>query len=152
MIWWERWVFNALHGIVAVTGLLYLYMQYVLVTDDPFAIVNHPWQPATLSMHVIAAPFFIVFFGMLFRSHTLRKILSPSPYNRRSGWTSLLGFSVMAISGYLIQIAPTPALVTASVWTHLVSGLLFVAGYSVHLVLGLRVNTPEPVVPRIRAS
>lgn len=152
MIWWERWAFNALHAVVAATGAAYLYMKLVLTTDDPFALVNHPWQPAMLSIHVAAAPFFIVFFGMLFRSHTLRKLLSPSRFNRRSGWTSLLGFAVMAVSGYLIQVAPTPALVDASVWVHVLSSLLFVIGYGVHLAVGWRVGVAEPIVPRRRAS
>lgn len=152
MIWWERWAFNALHAVVAATGAAYLYMKLVLTTDDPFALVNHPWQPAMLSIHVVAAPFFIVFFGMLFRSHTLRKLLSPSRFNRRSGWTSLLGFAVMAVSGYLVQVAPTPALVDASVWVHVLSSLLFVIGYGVHLAVGWRVGAAEPIVPRRRAS
>ena len=152
IVWWERWLFNALHGIVAATGLAYLYMKYVLVADDPFAIVNHPWQPAMLSWHVIAAPFFIAVFGMLLRSHTLRKILSPSRHNRRTGWTSLLSFTAMAVSGYLIQVAPTPALVTAGIWTHVAASLLFVAGYTAHFVIGWRPDPPEPAVPGIRAS
>ena len=140
MTWWERWAFNALHAVVAVTGVVYLSMKYAMTTDDPFAIVNHPWQPAMLSIHVVAAPFFIAFFGMLFRSHSLRKILSPDPANRRTGWTSLLSFSAMALSGYLIQVASTPALITLFIWTHVAASTVFVVGYGVHLVNGWRIN------------
>ena len=68
---WERWGFNTFHVIVAVTGAVYFYMKYLMSTDDPFAVVNHPWQSTMLSLHVIAAPFFVAFFGMLFRSHSL---------------------------------------------------------------------------------
>ncbi|MCY4602413.1 MAG: hypothetical protein OXF27_21120 [Acidobacteria bacterium] len=139
MTWWERWAFNALHVAVAATGFVYLYMQYAMSTDDPFAIINHPWQPAMLSIHVVAAPVFIAFFGMLFRSHSLRKLRSPNPGNRRSGWTSLIGFSVMALSGYMIQIAAAPSLITFFVWLHVAAGTLFAIGYSVHLVIGWRV-------------
>ena len=139
MTWWERWAFNALHVAVAATGFVYLYMKYAMATDDPFAIINHAWQPAMLSIHVVAAPVFIAFFGMLFRSHSLRKLRSPNPENRRSGWTSLIGFSVMALSGYLIQIASAPALITFFIWLHVAAGTLFAIGYSVHLVIGWRV-------------
>ena len=139
MIWWEQWAFNALHAAVGVTGFVYLYMQYALVTDDPFAIINHPWQPLTLSAHVVAAPVFIFFFGMLFHSHTLRKLRSSNPANRRSGWTSLVGFSVMALSGYGIQVAADPALITFCIWLHVAAGALFVLSYGAHLVIGWRI-------------
>ena len=149
---WERWGFNTFHVIVAVTGLVYFYMKYLVSTDDPFAVVNHPWQSTMLSLHVIAAPFFVAFFGMLFRSHSLRKILSPNPRNRRSGWTSLISFTVMAFSGYLIQVAATPFLISVSIWTHIVTSRLFLIGYTIHLVLGSRLirlptGTPDTEVP-----
>ena len=140
MTWWERRGFNALHVIVAVTGVAYLLMKYGMATDDPFAVVNHPWQPATLSAHVVAAPFFVAFFGMLFRSHSFGKLRSPNRANRRTGWTSLLGFSAMALSGYLIQVASTPALVTFFIWTHVAASGVFVAGYGAHLVNGRRIT------------
>ena len=140
MKWWEQWAFNALHGLVTVTGLGYFYMKYLVTAVDPFAVINHPWQPAMLSLHLLAAPFFIAFFGMLFRSHTLKKLTSPNAGNRRSGWTSLLTFSAMALSGYLLQVASTPALVTVMVWVHVATSVIFVAGYSLHLLISWRIG------------
>ena len=152
MTWWERWAFNAFHVIVAGSGLAYFWMKNVMVSDDPFAIVNHPWQSTSLSLHLLASPFFIAFFGMLFRSHSLRKILSSNPANRRTGWTSLVSFSAMAISGYFIQVAATPTLVSVSIWTHVLTSTVFLIGYTVHLVIGYRINrfstgTPDTAVP-----
>ena len=66
MTWWERWAFNLLHPMVAATGIVYFCMKHLMATTDPFAVVNHPWQPAMLAVHIVAAPFFVVFFGMLF--------------------------------------------------------------------------------------
>lgn len=140
MTWWERWGFNAFHVVVAVTGTVYLYMKYAMTTDDPFAIVNHPWQPTMLSTHVVAAPFFVAFFGMLFRSHSFGKLRSRNPANRRTGWTSVLGFSAMALTGYLIQVATTPFLITFFIWTHVAASVVFVVGYGVHLVNGWRLD------------
>lgn len=147
MTWWERWTFNLLHGFVAVTGIVYFWMKYAMVPTDPFAVVNHPWQPSMLAWHIVAAPFFVVFFGMLFRTHTLRKLLSASRRNRRSGWTSLVSFSVMALTGYLIQVASSPAWITASIWAHVVASVVFVAGYTTHMVIGWRLGRESLLGP-----
>ncbi len=145
MKWWERWAFNLLHGIVALTGVAYLYMKYVIAATDPFAVINHPWQPAMLSVHIVTAPVFIAFFGMLFRSHTLRKLVSQDPTNRRTGWASLVSFSVMALTGYLLQVASDPAWLFGLVWAHVATSLIFVAAYGVHLVIGWRLTRVAPV-------
>jgi len=144
MTWWERWGFNTLHTVVAVTGVVFFYMKYMMVTDDPFAVVNHPWQSLTLAAHVVSAPFFIAFFGMLFRSHSFRKIMSSNPKNRRTGWTSLVSFSLMALSGYLIQVVTSSVLITVMIWAHVATSTLFVVGYGIHLVLGYRVTKMPP--------
>ena len=132
----ERWSFNALHVVVACTGLLYLHMKYFMTTDDPFALVNHPWQGATLAAHILAAPAFVVAFGMILRSHTLPKIRHRRRTNRLTGWISLVTFGLMTLSGYLIQTSTTATLITIWSWTHIVSGCLFVAGYSTHVLIG----------------
>ncbi len=140
MTWWERWGFNAFHAVVLATGVVYFYMKYGMTTDDPFAIVNHPWQSAMLSLHVVAAPLFVAFFGMLFRSHSFGKLRSRNTANRRTGWTALLGFSAMAFSGYLIQAVSTPGLITFFIWTHVAASAVFVVGYGIHLVNGRRID------------
>ena len=137
---WEWRGFNAFHVVVSVTGAAYLYMKYGMTIEDPFAIINHPWQPAMLAVHVVAAPLLVAFFGMLFRSHSFVKIRSPNPANRRTGWISLVGFSAMALSGYLIQVASTPALITFFIWTHVAAGASFFVGYGAHLVNGWRIT------------
>ena len=144
MTWWERRAFNLLHAVVAVTGVAYLYMKYVMTAADPFAVINHPWQPAMLSLHIVAAPVFIAFFGMLFRSHTLRKLVSPNAGNRRTGWTSLVSFSAMALSGYFRQVASDPVWLSGLVWAHVSTSLIFVAAYGVHLVIGWRLTRVSP--------
>lgn len=148
IVWWERWLFHGLHFVVSVSGLVYLFMKWGMTTDDPFALVNHPWQPGMLTTHVIAAPLFIAACGMLFRSHVLKKIMVPSLHNRRSGWVSVISFAVMALSGYWIQVASTPGGVSAAVWTHVVSSLVFIIGYGVHLVIGWNPGKQDLLVPR----
>ncbi len=133
---WEHRSFNVVAGLVTLTGLAYLVMKVFMESDDPFALVNHPWQPTMLSLHVVAAPILVLFFGMIFRSHTLTKLQSHLASNRRTGWTTLTSFGSMALSGYLLQVVTVPAWLDALVWVHVAASLIFVVGYSVHLVIG----------------
>lgn len=140
---WERWSFNALNGVVAATGFAYLWMKYVLQTDDPFAVVNHPWQPAALALHVVAAPLLMMVFGIVFRSHVLGKLTSGGRRARRTGWTSVVSFALMAVSGYLLQVAAEPEWLRWLMVTHVASGTLFVVGYAAHLAVGWRLALPR---------
>ena len=133
---WERWSFNLLHGVVTGTGLVYFYMKYLLTPSDEFAVINHSWQPTMLALHILAAPVFIAFFGMLFRSHTLSKLMAHSATNRRSGWISVVSFGTMALSGYLLQVASSPAWVTSMVGAHVIASSVFVVAYVVHFFIG----------------
>ena len=136
---WERWSFNALNIAVAATGIAYFYMKYLLATDDPFAVINHAWQSSMLSFHVITAPLLILLFGIVFRAHTLKKLQSLYQPDRRTGWISLLSFSIMAFSGYLLQVIADPAWLSTLVVTHVATSVVFLVGYSTHLVIGWRV-------------
>jgi len=136
---WEALAFNTLHGLLAATGFGYLYMKYALETDDPFAVVNHAWQPATLAAHVVLAPLGMMIFGMVLRSHVLKKLTMEIRSARRSGWTALLSFAAMAASGYLLQVVAEPSWLRALVVIHVATSTGFILGYSAHLVLAWRV-------------
>ena len=151
---WERWSFNGLNIVVAITGLAYLYMKYVLPSDDPFAVVNHPWQSSMLSLHVVVAPFVILLFGIVLRSHIIKKLISNSRPDRRTGWISLISFSTMALSGYLLQVATSFAWLNALVVFHIATSIVFIIGYGAHLVIGWRLlwaanseSSPEASLP-----
>lgn len=134
---WEAWTFGVLHVVLALSGGIYFSMKYLLQTDDPFAVINHPWQPSVLAAHILAAPLGVLMFGMLLRSHILKKLVSPHPAGRRSGWTALVSFAAMAMSGYLLQVVSSPTSVRVVMVTHVATSLVFLAGYAVHLVLGV---------------
>ena len=92
---WERWTFNLLALAVAATGFVYFWMKYAMRSDDPFAVVNHPWQAATLGLHVVVSPAFILMFGVILNSHVMKKIRAPRLPNRRTGLLSLATFAGM---------------------------------------------------------
>ena len=135
---WERWTLNALSLAVAATGFAYLWMKYVLRNDDPFALVNHPWQSGMLDLHVLASPAFILMFGIVFNSHIMKKLSATRLPNRRSGIVALCTFAVMVVSGYLLQVSSHEGLMRALVVLHIASGAIFSASYAMHLVISSR--------------
>ena len=52
----------------------------------------------------------------------------------------MLSFAAMTLSGYFIQVTATPALITAWIWIHVATSVLFVISYGVHLVNGWRLR------------
>lgn len=151
---WERYSFNVSAAIVAITGFVYLWMEYGMTTDDPFAVVNHVWQPHVLGLHVLAAPILLVVFGIVFNSHIGRKLRSYRA-NRRTGMTALVTFALMTLSGYLLQVVTDPVLRNACLVTHIASGSVFAVSYTIHFVVGLRMDAraraPKPAPP-VRAD
>jgi hypothetical protein len=137
---WERWTFNVLALVVAVTGFAYLWMKYVAITDDPFAVVNHPWQPAMLNLHVLASPIFLLMFGIILNSHVMKKLRTSSGPNRKTGLTSLATFAGMVGSGYLLQVTSNESALQALVVLHAGSGTAFTIVYAIHLVASARLG------------
>ena len=146
---WERWTFNALSLVVAATGFAYLWMKYAMQIDDPFAVVNHPWQTAMLGLHVVASPAFILIFGIVFNSHVMKKLSATGLPNRRSGFVSFGTFATMVVSGYLLQVSSSEAWLQALVVVHVTSGAVFSFVYATHLVISARLARYRPL-PAIR--
>ena len=137
---WERWTFGLLTLSVAATGFAYLWMKYVLETDDPFAVVNHPWQGLMLAAHVVVAPAFILMFGILLNTHVFKKLGAAAPPNRTSGLVSFATFFVMTATGYLLQVVTNALLMQILVAAHVVSGGVFSLVYVAHLVISVRLS------------
>ncbi|HSR51859.1 MAG TPA: hypothetical protein VLV83_13600 [Acidobacteriota bacterium] len=133
-----RWSLHLLTLGVTATGVLYFWMKYLLESEDPFSIINHPWQNLMLHGHILFSPLLLFVFGVFFNSHVMRKLRNGQPQGRRSGLASLLVFPLMAISGYALQVVTQETVLQAALIVHLVSGGLFALVYLVHLIVGLR--------------
>jgi hypothetical protein len=142
---WESWGFGLTQVLLAATGFIWFYMEHALETDDPFAIVNHPWQPTMLAIHVLVAPLALLLFGVVLRSHVLAKLAASSRVGRRSGWLTLASFGLMAASGYLLPVLTQDAWLRATVAAHVVASTVFVLGFGTHLYMDRR-------APRVVAS
>jgi len=139
---WETRLFHLSTVIVSVSGLVYLWMKYFMVNDDPFSVVSHPWQPAMLSLHVIAAPFLVFVIGLVVQSHIRRKLASGGRSNRGSGVASMLTLPVMIASGYLLQVVADPLVVRICLVLHIGSSVVFMVTYAVHQIVTWRLRKP----------
>jgi hypothetical protein len=142
---WERWSFNAAALLVAVSGFAYFWMKYAMQSDDPFAVVNHPWQPATLTLHVLASPAFILLFGIVLNSHVMRKLRATSERNRLSGFLSFGTFATMVVTGYALQVVIHEWWLSALVALHVTASVVFTIAYAIHLLVSLRLVRRQPV-------
>jgi hypothetical protein len=143
---WERWALNGTALTVALSGFVYLWMKYGMHTDDPFAVVNHPWQSVMLILHLMASPAFLLIFGVVFNSHVMRKLRVTSERNRRSGLLSLGTFATMVVTGYGLQVVTDEWWLGVLVAGHVAAGSIFTVSYAVHLVVSIRLARRRPVV------
>src|SRR5687767_12863020 len=147
---WERWAFNLTAAVVAVTGIVYFWMKNFLVSSDPFAVVNHPWEATMLHLHVLTSPAFILIFGIILNSHIIRKLGASRMPNRKSGISSLILFATMLGSGYLLQVGTDAAWLRALVAVHVGTGAAFSIVYVIHLVVSAQLGRRRPAVSSIR--
>ena len=148
---WESWLSHLSTIIVTATGTIYFWMEYFMKTDDPFALVNHPWQPAMMSLHVIVAPVLTFVLGLTVNSHVRKKLASRIRSNRISGLAALVTFPGMVVSGYLLQVSTSDLLSKVSLVTHLITSAVFALTYIVHQVVSIRMARAAGV-PSKRAS
>ena len=69
----EAWTLHAATLAVGGTGLVYAWMLYLLKPSDPYAVVNHPWQPGVQHLHVLTAPLLVFAAGVIWRAHVWRR-------------------------------------------------------------------------------
>ncbi len=136
----RRWTWATTAAVVA-TGGVFAWMAYGMTPADPFAAVNHPWQPATLHAHVLTAALWLVVFGALWPAHIVPNLRARAPARRRSGLAVLASAIAMASSGYLLQVSVDDTWRSAWCAAHLVASAVFVVLLIVHLLAGRRVAT-----------
>ena len=118
---------------MALTGLVFAWMKYFMKSDDPFAVVNHPWQPYLLDAHVLIGPVAVFAIGWIFSNHIWPAYRGGAP-NRASGIVAMLFIVPMTVSGYLMQVAVADAARKAFAVSHWVSVALFAIAYIAHLI------------------
>lgn len=133
----EAWMIHISNLLVGCTGLVYAWMIYLVKPDDPYAVVNHPWQPAVQHLHVLAAPLLVFAAGLIWRRHVWGSWRSGVTRRRRSGVGMALALVPMIASGYLLQTAVESRWRTIWVAVHLTTSALWISAYLIHQFLPL---------------
>lgn len=131
----EQWTVHLSTLLVGGTGLVYAWMKYLMEPSDPFAVVNHPFQPTIQHLHVLTAPLLVFGIGIIWREHIWKHYSRGVRSGRRSGISMLLTAIPMVLSGYLIQTTVTEGWRTAWIAIHVTTSVLWGAGYLSHSVI-----------------
>ena len=105
----EAWFLHVATLLVGGGGLVYAWMRYLVRPDDPFAVVNHPWQPEVQHLHVLAAPLLVFAIGLIWKAHAWPGVRLRIAARRRSGLALVATAAPMIASGYLLQTATDPS-------------------------------------------
>lgn len=130
----DAWMLHISNGLVMVTGLVYAWMAYLMKSEDPYAVVGHPWQPHVQHAHIWVAPLLVLVLGHLWSRHMQPHLNGGTRKRRNSGIGMMVAALPMIFSGYFIQTAVEPHWRTVWVVVHLVASLLWIIGYLIHLM------------------
>lgn len=130
--------------VMTVTGVVIAWMDYVMKPADAFAVVNHPWQPALLKLHILSAPILVFGIGMIFMRHIWPHFRAGLTKGRRSGITSMLLTIPMILTGYALQVLTSTGWLTAVGYAHFALGTAFGIGGAVHYLATRRRRARQP--------
>ena len=128
----ERWAVWGTSVATFVTGVIYLWLKYLIANDVPFAVVNHPWQPAVLKAHILVAPLLVFSIGLVTLRHVWRHLRSTMREGRRSGLLTVVVLAPMILSGYLIQALTEESWLKGVAIVHIALGVIYGVGLLAH--------------------
>ena len=143
---WEAWLIRVAFGLVSASGLVYGVMKYLLAGSDPDSRLGHPWQPAVLAAHVLAAPVAVFAMGLLLRAHALPQLKRGEREGRTTGLALTAVGMPLVFSGYLVQVFTGESLRKWTGWIHAAVGLLFAIAFLMHMP-GSRPPDDAPETP-----
>lgn len=126
-----RRLFTLAAWLVGGSGVAYGVLRYLWPRSDPFALVNHPWQPHLQHLHVLVAPLAVFALGAVWVAH-VRVARGCSPAGRRSGTVTWWLAVVMVASGGLIQVLTDAAARAAAGWLHTGASLAWLSALLLH--------------------
>lgn len=132
MSFFERVMLWGSSLLVGISGVIYAAMKYLMASNDPYAVINHPLQPLILKIHIVTAPLLVFAIGAVFVRHIWEQWRAGRQRGRLSGLATMLTFAPMVFSGYLIQSVTHESWLSAMIATHLVTGIAFLLGFLAH--------------------
>ena len=119
---------------MAVSGVGYGAMKYLVRSDDPFAVSHHPLQPLFLKAHVLCAPVLVFAVGMVFTRHVVSQWKSGRPFGRTSGIGIVATLVPMIFSGYALQTLTSDRWMFRVAMLHLAVSTVYLCGLFVHAI------------------
>ena len=135
--WFARFAHLA-NALAGGTGLAYAYTRYLARPADEFAVVNHPWQPHLLHLHVLLAPLLVLVIGHLLVAHGLYHVRRGTREGRVSGLIIGVSALPMVFSGYAIQVSVNPAWRLVWIGAHLAFSAAWLLAYLGHWIVHVR--------------
>lgn len=129
----EYWYFHIANSLVILTGLVYGWMIYFMEPVDPFAVVNHVWQPHLHHAHLWVAPLLVFMLGMMGSLHARPYVKRGIKEGRRSGWTLIALALPMILSGYFLQTAVAELWRTLWVFLHISTSIIWCVASAFHV-------------------
>ena len=146
---WLVWVSSIA---TALTGVVYFWMDRMMVPVDEWAVINHPLQPLVLKAHLLVAPLLVFAMGVVAVDHVWKYYRGTIRRARRSGLSAMWPVVPMVLTGYLIQAITHELWLSLVAWAHIVAGAAYMVGLAAHQVfvrrsrlvtLQLRTKAPE---------
>jgi len=132
----ERGLINSSTIVSGLSGTAYGVMKYFMSTDDPFAVVNHPFEPWALTIHILSSPAMLFAVALIAAEHIFPQVGRPGGRPCRGSGMILTACLVpMVATGYLIQVSTHETLRQASVVIHIATGMTYLAAFGVHLAV-----------------
>lgn len=130
---WEVLIIRWGFGLTSASGVVYGVMKYFLQSANPDSRVGHPWQPAVLAIHVLAAPVAVFCMGLLLRGHALPRLKGGERAGRATGVALIAIGLPLVLSGYLVQVLTGDAARKATGWLHAAVGVVFALAFLMHM-------------------
>ncbi len=134
----EKWLVWIASGAVGASGIAYGAMKYLLRSEDPYAVVHHPWQPFFLKLHVLTAPVLVFAVGVVFTRHVVKHWQSGRVASRGSGVAIVATLIPMILSGYLIQTLTSTSWIFRVAVLHMAASATYLGGVLVHEAIARR--------------
>ena len=140
---WEKILFNAGIVVVSGTGIVLFYMKYCMSPMDEYAVINHPWQPLILKLHIIFSPLLLLQLGYLLAIHAIPFLKKKIKAALKTGFFIIVFILPMVISGYGIQVVNDDFWLSVMSILHISFSFIFLVLYLLHYLVSKRAGLEQ---------
>ena len=124
---------------VSIVGIAYWLIKTYATRQTEFGPTSHPVQPYFQYAHILTVPLLVFTIGVIFHTHIYLKIKSNETANWLSGYSLIITFIIMTMSGYFLQTAIIGANRSICICIHILSSAIWCLAYLFHHVKGRKI-------------